>query len=52
MSGRALELKVAILGSAMALAIALAAGHLLILACGESTARVFLAMLEGTWGTA
>jgi simple sugar transport system permease protein len=52
MSGRALELKVAILGSAMALAIALAAGHLLILACGESPARVFLALLEGTWGTA
>ena len=44
------ELCTALLAPAMALLIAMAAGHLLILICGESPARVFRALLDGTWG--
>ncbi len=44
------ELRTAVLAPAMALLIAMVAGHLLVLVYGESPARVFRALLEGTWG--
>ena len=46
------ELRTSVLAPAMALLIAMAAGNLLILIYGESPARVFGALLEGTWGNA
>ncbi len=47
---RSTELRTALLSSSLALLIGVAAGHLLILACGASPMRVFGALLEGTWG--
>ncbi len=46
------EMRTAVLAPAMALLIAMAAGNVLILIYGESPARVFGALLEGTWGNA
>jgi len=46
------ELRTSVLAPAMALLIAMAAGNLLILIYGESPARVFGVLLEGTWGNA
>lgn len=42
--------RTSLLSAAMALLIAMAAGHLLILAYGASPAQVFAALLDGTWG--
>ena len=44
------DTRTALVSSGMALLIAVAAGHLLILAYGASPAQVFGALIEGTWG--
>lgn len=49
---RRLHRSAALLSPAIALAIVLLAAQLLILAAGESPARVLLALLAGTWGSA
>lgn len=46
------ELQAGLLAPAMALLLAMAAGHLLILAYGASPRQVFGVLLEGTWGNA
>ncbi|MBM4320938.1 MAG: ABC transporter permease [Deltaproteobacteria bacterium] len=45
------ELRTALLAPLLALLIAMAAGHLLVLAFGESPWRVLQALLAGTWGS-
>jgi len=44
------EVRTAVLAPVMALLIAMAAGHVLVLIYGESPGRVFRVLLEGTWG--
>lgn len=48
---QSVELRTALLAPLFALLVAMAAGHLLILAFGESPARVLAALLAGTWGS-
>jgi len=46
-----LEWRATLLSPALALAVAMLAGHLLVLLAGETPRVVFAALLQGTWGT-